>query len=233
MHERRVDIDRLIGDFGLADKRDARFGSLSGGQKRRVGIVLALVNDPDIVFLDEPTTGLDPWARKDVWKEIRSLKARGKTVLLTTHYMDEAYQLADRVCILHRGRIVAEGPPEEVVRRYGGDSMLVIRECSAEARVCSSDVLECSAEVLECSSDVLECSAEVLGRLAQEIPDSRIEGSSILAKVPDSDGMASIAKAIAVMRTVGCACKEIYIRKPTLDDVFLNVTGESLTEGGV
>jgi ABC-2 type transport system ATP-binding protein len=196
--------DRLISGFRLEDKKNALFGSLSGGEKRRVGIVMALVNDPGIVFLDEPTKGLDPWARKDVWNEIKSLKARGKTVFLTTHYMEEAYRLADRICIIHKGRVIAEGSPEEMIREYGGDSTLVVRECSAEA----------------------------LGRLAREMPESRIEGNSLLAKVPGSDGMRGIERAISIMGSDDHACKEIYVKRPTLDDVFINLTGEELTSGG-
>jgi len=204
MHSRWVDIDRLIAGFRLEDRKNALFGSLSGGEKRRVGIVMALVNDPDVVYLDEPTKGLDPWARRDVWKEIRSLKARGKTVFITTHYMDEAYQHADRVCVLNRGKVVAEGSPEEVTRKYGGDNTLIIRECSAEA----------------------------LGRLAREMPESRIEGSNMLARVPEGDGTASIEKAVSILRAGNHMCKEVFIRRPTLDDVFINLTGERIIEGG-
>ena len=102
------------------------FKNLSGGLKQRVGIAIALVNDPEIVFLDEPTTGLDPKARRDVWDTIKALKSRGKTVFLTTHYMDEAYNLADRIDIINRGKIIAEGTPEDLIKRlrrrqYTGD----------------------------------------------------------------------------------------------------------------
>jgi ABC-2 type transport system ATP-binding protein len=102
---------------GLTDKADARTGSLSGGQRRRLDVGLALIGDPELVFLDEPTTGFDPTARRHAWVMIESLRALGKTVFLTTHYMEEAQQLADRVAIIVRGRIVAEGPPDQL----GGD----------------------------------------------------------------------------------------------------------------
>ena len=127
MYKKRVNVDHLIDTFDLADKKNVLFKNLSGGLKQRVGIALSLVNDPEIVFLDEPTTGLDPRARRDVWEAIRALKSHGKTVFLTTHYMDEAYYLADRIDIIHKGKIVAEGSPEDLINRYGGGNTLVIR----------------------------------------------------------------------------------------------------------
>ena len=104
MYPKHVSVDGLIEMFDLKDKRNVLFKNLSGGLKQRVGIAIALVNDPEIVFLDEPTTGLDPRARRDVWEAVKELKRRGKTVFLTTHYMDEAYYLADRVDIIHKGK---------------------------------------------------------------------------------------------------------------------------------
>src|SRR5919204_5148479 len=111
-------VDSTIDLVGLSDKRDARVGSLSGGQRRRADVAVAIVGDPDLIFLDEPTTGFDPSARREAWNMIEGLKGLGKTIFLTTHYMDEAQHLADRVAILARGRIVAEGHPDEL----GGDS---------------------------------------------------------------------------------------------------------------
>jgi ABC-2 type transport system ATP-binding protein len=103
--------DEVIDLVGLGEKRDARVKTLSGGQKRRLDLGIALVGDPDLVFLDEPTTGFDPAARRAAWEMIRSLRSLGKTILLTTHYLDEAEQLADRVAVLREGRIVREGTP--------------------------------------------------------------------------------------------------------------------------
>jgi ABC-2 type transport system ATP-binding protein len=119
-YPRRRPAGELIELVGLEGKRDARAGSLSGGQRRRLDLALALVGDPDVVFLDEPTTGFDPAARRGAWAAIRNLCALGKTVLLTTHFMDEAQALADRVAILRGGRIVAMGAPGEL----GGRSEL-------------------------------------------------------------------------------------------------------------
>jgi ABC-2 type transport system ATP-binding protein len=109
-----LDIDEVIELVGLTEKRDARVKTLSGGQKRRLDLGVALVGDPDLVFLDEPTTGFDPAARRAAWEMIRSLRSLGKTVLLTTHYLDEAEQLADRVAVMREGRIVTLGTPREL-----------------------------------------------------------------------------------------------------------------------
>ena len=110
----------MIALVGLDDKRDERTRKLSGGQRRRLDLALALVGDPELIFLDEPTTGFDPAARRTAWQTIRSLKDLGKTVLLTTHYLDEAQELADRVAIIKDGRILAEGSPAQL--GVGGDS---------------------------------------------------------------------------------------------------------------
>ena len=116
-YKRPRDVDEVIGLVGLEEKRDAQVKSLSGGQKRRLDLGVALVGDPELVFLDEPTTGFDPAARRNAWKLVRSLRELGKTVLLTTHYLDEAQQLADRVAVLRAGEIVKLGKPSELTAR--------------------------------------------------------------------------------------------------------------------
>jgi len=113
-YERPRDAAETIRLVGLEEKADARTKSLSGGQRRRLALALALVGDPELIFLDEPTTGFDPAARRTAWGVVRALKELGKTVLLTTHYLDEAQELADRVAIVKEGRIVAEGPPDRL-----------------------------------------------------------------------------------------------------------------------
>ena len=128
-------VDEVIDLVGLAHKRDARVKTLSGGQKRRLDLGVALVGDPDLVFLDEPTTGFDPTARRNAWELVRSLRELGKTVLLTTHYLDEAQQLADRVAVLRAGEIVKMGRPSELIAssaraeiRYSVDGETVVVE---------------------------------------------------------------------------------------------------------
>ncbi|HEX2368739.1 MAG TPA: ABC transporter ATP-binding protein [Acidimicrobiia bacterium] len=112
--------DELLDDWGLSEKRAARFGSLSGGQQQRLFVALALVNDPKVVFLDEMTTGLDPASRRVAWELIGRIRERGTTVVLVTHFMDEAEALCDRLVVIDRGRVSAEGSPRELVDRYGG-----------------------------------------------------------------------------------------------------------------
>jgi ABC-2 type transport system ATP-binding protein len=185
MYPRHVDIGHLIEELGLKDKRNVRFKKLSGGLKQRVGIAIALINDPEVIFLDEPTSGLDPKIRHNVWDAIRELKHRGKTVLLTTHYMDEAYYLADKVCILHKGKIIAEGAPEDLINSYGGGNTLIIRGCSEAIR----------------------------DDLAQAIDGSRVDGNDVLAKLPDRDYVATISKAVSLINAGGLSCKELYIKK--------------------
>jgi ABC-2 type transport system ATP-binding protein len=114
-YESPRDVDEVIELVGLTEKRDAKVKTLSGGQKRRLDLGTALVGDPDLVFLDEPTTGFDPAARRSAWEMIRSLRSLGKTILLTTHYLDEAQQLADRVAVIRAGEIVALGTPAELI----------------------------------------------------------------------------------------------------------------------
>ena len=114
-YDRPRDVDEVIELVGLEEKRDARVKTLSGGQKRRLDLGVALVGDPDLVFLDEPTTGFDPAARRAAWDMIRALRSLGKTILLTTHYLDEAEQLADRLAVLRDGRIISEGTPSDLI----------------------------------------------------------------------------------------------------------------------
>jgi ABC-2 type transport system ATP-binding protein len=123
-YDRPRNVDEVIELVGLEEKRDARVKTLSGGQKRRLDLGVALVGDPDLVFLDEPTTGFDPAARRAAWDMIRALRSLGKTILLTTHYLDEAEQLADRVAVLREGRIIREGTPAELT---GGTNETEVR----------------------------------------------------------------------------------------------------------
>ena len=136
------DVDEVIELVGLAEKRDARVKTLSGGQKRRLDLGVALVGDPELVFLDEPTTGFDPSARRTAWELVRSLRSLGKTILLTTHYLDEAQQLADRVAVIRGGELVRIGTPSELIGtapkveiRYREDGRNVVVETDEPTRV--------------------------------------------------------------------------------------------------
>ncbi len=132
MYEKHLDVFEIIKLLDLEDKTNVRFENLSGGLKQRVGVAAALVSDPKLVFLDEPTTGLDPKSRREVWSVITNLKKLGKTVFLTTHYMEEAQVLADRIAIINKGRITVIGSPQELISKYGGLKVLIIREGARE-----------------------------------------------------------------------------------------------------
>jgi ABC-2 type transport system ATP-binding protein len=125
-------VEETIAHVGLESKADARVGSLSGGQRRRVDVGMALIGDPELLFLDEPTTGFDPSARRQAWETIAALRELGKTVLLTTHYMDEAQRLADRVAVIAKGEIVARGTPESLGDRESRPARIVYREGGRE-----------------------------------------------------------------------------------------------------
>jgi ABC-2 type transport system ATP-binding protein len=136
------DVDEVIRLVGLEEKRDARLKTLSGGQRRRADLGVALVGDPDLIFLDEPTTGFDPSARRTAWEMIRSLRSLGKTILLTTHYLDEAQQLADRVAVIRAGTIVRQGTPAELIGaggpveiRFRRNGQLVVIETEEPTKV--------------------------------------------------------------------------------------------------
>jgi ABC-2 type transport system ATP-binding protein len=155
-YERPRDVDEVIALVGLAEKRDARVKTLSGGQKRRLDLGVALVGDPDLVFLDEPTTGFDPAARRAAWEMIRSLRSLGKTILLTTHYLDEAEQLADRVAVLREGVIIREGTPAELTSgavetevRYRRNGQEVVIHTSEPTRVLHELTAQALADGIE------------------------------------------------------------------------------------
>src|SRR5678815_2361549 len=134
LYPRTVNGDALLERLGLADKRNAWFMTLSGGQKQRLFIALALINDPEVVLLDELTTGLDPQARRTIWDMVRGIRERNKTVLLTTHLMEEAERLCDRVAIIERGRVIDVGTPDGLVRRHCPEQTVVLSTPDPAAR---------------------------------------------------------------------------------------------------
>jgi ABC-2 type transport system ATP-binding protein len=163
MYPRRLDADHLIDLVGLTEKADARIKTLSGGQQRRLELALGLVGDPDLLFLDEPTTGFDPSARRQAWGILENLTALGKTILLTTHYMDEAQHLADRIAIIDRGTIVAEGTPETLGGRADGKSVIRF----ALPRGVSPEEVPVSA--ITVNGDLVEVSADSATRALHEL----------------------------------------------------------------
>jgi len=153
-YTRGLDIDELVQMCTLGEYVDRDARKLSGGQRQRLLLALALVNDPEVLFLDEPTTGLDPQARRNFWDLIRAIKARNKTVILTTHYMEEAFLLCDRIAIMDHGRIIAEGPPASLLAKHFHDVILQIpkEDFKTSAAELGCDVLD-AGEMVEISTD--------------------------------------------------------------------------------
>ncbi|HEX2457352.1 MAG TPA: ABC transporter ATP-binding protein [Vicinamibacterales bacterium] len=196
-----VNGDRLLDQLGLADKRDAWFMTLSGGQKQRLFIALALIHDPEVVFLDELTTGLDPQARRAIWDLVRDIRARGKTVLLTTHLMEEAERLCDRVAIIDHGRIVDIDTPARLVRRHCPDRTVIVSTPDQEAETWLRTIAAADAVERQDSRIVLRGRGEdFVGDVVQCVSEHRI-------KVTD-------------FQTV----------TPNLEDVFLTLTGHSMRD---
>jgi ABC-2 type transport system ATP-binding protein len=188
-------VDEAIELVGLADKSDAQIGSLSGGQRRRADVAVGLIGDPDLVFLDEPTTGFDPSARRDAWNMIEGLKDLGKTVFLTTHYMDEAQHLADRVAIIREGSIVAQGPTEELGASLGRRSVVRFR---------------LPAEI---GAD------EIRSRVEVELSVSGNE-ASFEAEHPQRQ----LHRLLGLAEERGVELEALEVRQPSLEDVFLELT---------
>jgi ABC-2 type transport system ATP-binding protein len=165
MYPKRRNSEELIEIVGLDEKRDARIKSLSGGQRRRLELALGIVGDPDLLFMDEPTTGFDPSARRKAWSIVENLTSLGKTILLTTHYMDEAQYLADRVAVMSEGKIVAEGPPESLGGREGAATVISfdLGETSMEGFPSSGAIVSDNGRVTLSSSTPTQTVHDVTG----------------------------------------------------------------------
>ncbi len=174
-------LSRLLAMAGLQDLRDRRYGKLSGGQKQRVMFALALAGDPELVFLDEPTTGLDVEARRSLWNEIRELKAAGRTAVLTTHYLEEADALADRIAVIHRGRVVAEGTSAEIKSRAADRSVRCITSVDAAAVAALPGVarVEMSGQHLEILTSRPEDLLRTLLDLDPDLRDLQVSGAGL------------------------------------------------------
>lgn len=196
-----TDGDRLLEQLGLAEKRHAWFMTLSGGQKQRLFIALALINDPELVFLDELTTGLDPQARRAIWELVRGIRARGKTVFLTTHLMEEAERLCDRVAIIEHGRIIDIDTPEQLVIRHCPERTVVVT--TADPR----------AEAVFRAIPRAESAVRQEGRVT-------IRGS----------GDDFITAVIQCLSESGIRVTDFRTVHPTLEDVFLRLTGHSIRD---
>ena len=200
--DRALPIDRVIDDLELGEKRDAQTKTLSGGQQQRLSVALALVNDPEVVFLDEPTTGLDPAARQSLWQVIRRMQGEGRTILMTTHYMEEAEELCDRLAIMDHGRILDMGTVEELIgRRFRERS---VRFDSEDAPV--DDELR----ALQGVTRVVHEAGEI-ALFTKDVP-------------------ATIAGLLELTGRAGTEPANLMIRRASLEDVFLELTGRALRD---
>ncbi|MCW3838794.1 ATP-binding cassette domain-containing protein [Micromonospora yasonensis] len=201
-HQRAV---RALEAFQLSEYADRKCKTYSGGQRRRVEIALGIIHEPKIVFLDEPTTGLDPQSRAHMWDEIRRLRAEGMTVFITTHYLDEADALCDRIAIMDHGEVVAEGTPAELKREISGEVVLVGLDATATPR---------AAELLDTEAYVHKLETADEGGLRLYV----------------DEGATAIPQILRRLDGAGLDLGSIELHRPSLDDVFLTKTGRSLRE---
>jgi ABC-2 type transport system ATP-binding protein len=203
-YTRSTDCDRLIDRLQLSDKRNALYKSLSGGQKQRVALALALVNEPTLVFLDEPTTGLDPQVRLEIHSLIQELKDAKRTLVLTTHYIEEAERLCDRVAIVDQGRIIASGSPRELQERVLGASKIEV---------------------------------ETGERIPLEgVPEFPFAQKTAIAEdrkkimIQTSSPAKTLAEVVKWVDQAGLGLEDIHLKRPTLEDVFIELTGKNLRD---
>ena len=198
---RHTDVEGLIELVNLQDKSKEQFQNLSGGLKQRLGIAVALVNDPEVVFLDEPTTGLDPRARRDMWKVLLGLKKKGKTVFLTTHYMEEAELLADTVAIISKGQIIAMGSPEELIQANAKYLVLTLKSADEKA-------------------------LETVRTMGFEPVQDDHRNITVNVEHPSD-----VRKILNTLTEAEASFLTLDVRKPSLEAVFLELTGEALRQG--
>lgn len=199
-YEKPFPVNYLLELVSLEDKKNSFIKTLSGGQRQRLAIALSIVNNPEIMFLDEPTTGLDPQARRNIWNIIEKMKAEGKTILLTTHYMDEAEKLCDRIAIMDLGKIIALGTLEELIKKIEGESTIVF----------SSPIESIDEKKLSDAHSI-----------HRENSHYRIQSVNV------NRTMSSL---IELANTKNFELKDLHISRATLEDVFLALTGKSLRD---
>ena len=195
-------IEGLLGEMGLVEKRAAQVEKLSGGQRQRLAVACALVGDPELLFLDEPTTGLDPQSRRQLWEIVRAFRATRRTVMLTTHYMEEAERLCDRVAIVDHGQVIALGSPRELIARLGAEHVV---EFSADGEVDSAAL------------------AALPG-----VQATHAEGEARLLTVTEPH--VTIPSLLALLKDGGRELTRLTTRHASLEDVFVSLTGRHLRD---
>jgi ABC-2 type transport system ATP-binding protein len=209
-YKRGRPVEQVIAIVQLEEKRRGRVGTLSGGQKQRLALACALVGDPELLFLDEPTTGLDPQSRRQLWELVESLKAEGRTIVLTTHYMEEAERLCDRVAIVDRGRVIALGTPRELIASLGANQIVFF--------------------AVEGGGDAIagEMLAELAGAVRAKRPPRATDGGwELQVEAPHE----AIPALLADLVRHNVRLTELRTHSPTLDDVFVTLTGRALRDG--
>jgi ABC-2 type transport system ATP-binding protein len=196
-------VDEVIRDLSLDEKRRAPIGKLSGGQKQRVAVACALIGDPELMFLDEPTTGLDPHSRRDVWELVARYQARGGTVLLTTHYMEEAERLCARVAVIDHGRVIALGTPSELIAGLGGE-----------------DIVEFSA-----SGPIETAALDAVASVRKVRQSAPTEASLTVAELH-----LALPSLMAQLQARGLQLTRLETHRATLEDVFVSLTGRHLQD---
>ncbi|WCN02384.1 ATP-binding cassette domain-containing protein [Streptomyces sp. M92] len=193
----RARADELLARFDLTETGRKPVSAYSGGMRRRLDLAASLITDPEVLFLDEPTTGLDPRGRAEVWDSVRSLVGGGTTVLLTTQYLEEADQLADRISVVDAGRVVADGTADELKAVVGGDRV-----------------------------DIVLRDAGQLGAALALLPltDARVDADRRLISAPVTDRMTALAGVVRALQEAGLEAEDVALRRPTLDEVFLHLT---------
>jgi ABC-2 type transport system ATP-binding protein len=198
----------LLEQFDLAEAAGKPAKQYSGGMRRRLDLAASLILAPPVLFLDEPTTGLDPRGRNEVWEAVRALVARGTTVLLTTQYLDEADQLADTISVVDHGRVIADGTPDQLKSRIGGDHLDVVLR----------------------RRDELPAAAAVIGRVADGEAKVNLDTRRVSVAVPDR--VAALTEVVRALDEAGITAEDIALRRPTLDEVFLHLTGHRADTSG-
>ncbi len=193
--------DELLEQFSLTEAADQQAGKFSGGMRRRLDLASSMILAPEVLFLDEPTTGLDPRGRSEVWEAVRQLADGGTTVLLTTHYLDEADKLSDRIAVIDHGRTMTEDTPDGLKRAIGGDRI----------------------EVVLCEHGDLDAAVPIVARVAASEP--QIDTEELRVHAPVSERVAALTDVARSLQDSGIGVEDIGLRRPTLDEVFLRLTG--------
>ena len=206
--KRGISVDESIATAQLEEKRASRVAGLSGGQKQRLAMACALVGDPELLFLDEPTTGLDPQARRHLWDLVDRLKQAGRTIILTTHYMEEAERLCDRVAIMDHGRVIALGTPQQLIATVGGEDIVEFAVASGETS-----------------------RAVVNAALLKAIPGVQsLDVEEGLHRLSVSELHTAVPRIFAVLREQGLHLSEFRTHSASLEDVFVRLTGRNLRD---